>query len=62
MIIYVVIDEGCQECGVRSEKVGAYLTREEAEAVRTARDGWTEGWREGGQTSAEVYEFEVPAA
>jgi len=56
---YVVIDVGCHECGVSSEAVGIYDTGVAALEARDECDTRTEGWREGGQTIAMVFEFEA---
>ena len=55
--MYIVMDIGCLECGVSTEVVGVFDTREAAEAARDARTEETKNWREGGQTSAEVFEW-----
>jgi hypothetical protein len=61
MKVYVVIDEGCQECGLTSEPVGIYRTQVEAEAAARARNEMTKGWRDYGQTTAFWYEFDLGA-
>jgi hypothetical protein len=61
MKVYVVIDEGCQECGLISEPVGIYRAQAEAEAATQARNEATKGWRDHGQTTAFWYEFDLPA-
>ena len=60
MNLWVVIDVGCHECGVPSEAVGIFRTEEEAKAAEEARETLTEGWREGGQTIAQIFEVELP--
>jgi len=46
---------GCMECGVSSDVVGIYDTKDEAEAVASKQ----EGWRDGGQSVAKVFEIEL---
>lgn len=58
--IYVVVDVGCHECGVQSEEVGAFLSKEEAVEVSRKLFKKHGGWRDGGQTIPQVFEFEVP--
>lgn len=60
MKLFVVIDVGCHECGVGSEPVGAYTDKAEAYLACTAKNEATDGWRDGGQTIAEVFEIETP--
>lgn len=60
MKIFVVIDVGCHECGVDSEPIGAYVSRDVAESAAAKRDVETGKWRDGGQTYAEVFEMEAP--
>jgi len=57
--IYVVIDVGCHECGVGSEEVGIYETREEAEKIAKELSEDTGNWRDGGQSIPEVFEFDL---
>lgn len=57
--MFVVMDEGCQECGVSSHLVGVFRFRPEAEAamkkrVETAYE--SPGWRDGGQAFVSIYE------
>lgn len=56
---FIVIDVGCHECGVGSVPVGAFRTLEEAEAACQARQDETGGWRDGGQTLAEVFTVDI---
>lgn len=58
--IFVVIDIGCYECGVGHEVIGAYTTEAEAESVALKRDKDTDGWRDGGSTSASVFRIDLP--
>jgi hypothetical protein len=60
MKVWTVIDVGCQECGVDSVVVGTYLTLDEARAACDVRSEETGGWRDGGQTIAEVFELDIP--
>jgi hypothetical protein len=59
--VWVVIDEGCQECGVSSVPVGIFLSAEEAEIARAARSDEFPGWRDGGQTECVVYPMRLPS-
>lgn len=59
MKVWVVIDEGCQECGVSSEPVGIYTNEAEAVDALEKRDADTAGWRDGGQTIAQLYTFDM---
>lgn len=54
--IFVTIDIGCIECGVDSVLVGAFLSREDADKAALDRPDW----RDGGQSSAQVFEVVVP--
>ena len=58
--VWVVIDEGCYECGVDSEGVGIFATEAEGRAAKEARDGETGGWRDGGMTHARLFEMATP--
>jgi len=58
--LYVAIDVGCHECGVGSEVIGTYLTKEEAKIVAEQRATLTKCWRDGGQSLPQVFEIEVP--
>lgn len=60
MKVWVVIDEGCQECGVESLPLGIFLTEEKAEAVRAASPTSVNNWRDGGQAGVCIYEMELP--
>ena len=60
--IWVVIDEGCQECGVGSELVGSYRTAAEADTASALRDEVTKNWRDGGSTVTNVYEVGIPTS
>ncbi len=53
---WVVVNIGCIECGVSSDVVGVYATKEEAERVASACDDDL-SWREGGQNEFEVYDL-----
>ena len=57
--LFVVIDEGCQECGVGSVPIGIFKTQDEAEQKAEARHNETGGWRDGGQTDCNYYEMEL---
>lgn len=59
--LYVVIDIGCHECGVGSETVGAFWSKEAADAACAARSAETKEWRDGGQSIPDVFSIEVPA-
>lgn len=59
--VWVVIDEGCQECGIETEPLGIFLTEVEAEAVADAQRVRFNGWRDGGQACVCVYKMELPA-
>lgn len=53
---YLLFNIGCIECGVSSNVVGVYESKEDAERfAETLRD--THGWREGGQNQFEVFEL-----
>lgn len=54
MKVWVVIDVGCQECGVSSEGVGIFKSEAEAKAAADQRDKETGCWRDGGQTFCET--------
>lgn len=60
--VWVVIDLGCLECGVESEPVGIFPDKETAADAAERRDQETGRWRDGGQTSAQVFEMETPDA
>ena len=59
-MIYVVIDVGCHECGVESLPIGAYADFESAAASAKARNEESKGWRDGGQTIAQVFAVAPP--
>ena len=61
-VVWVVIDEGCQECGVESEPVGIYLSADDALRAANERNEQTGGWRDGGQTFANVHRMTAPVA
>lgn len=61
MKVWVVIDVGCHECGVESEPVGIFRTEEAAALALAETSKQTGGWRDGGQTIAEMYEMDLPA-
>ena len=56
--MFLVIDVGCDECGVGHEVVSVHKTRSAAEMAATRRYAENGGWRDGGQTIATV--FEIP--
>jgi hypothetical protein len=58
--LWIVIDVGCHECGVDSVPVGAFATQAEAQAAANRRASETEGWRDGGQTIAQVFSVDAP--
>ena len=60
MDVYVVIDEGCQECGVGSVPIGIFATEAEAVAATDARQSETGGWRDAGQTVCDWYRMALP--
>ena len=53
--IFVVVDIGCIECGEGTSILGAYSTREEAEAAHELGDYFS-----GGQHSIECFMVESP--
>jgi len=58
---YMVFNVGCIECGVSSDVVGLYETKEEADKVaETCNDKLH--WREHGQNSFEVFDLHKPQA
>lgn len=59
MMLYVVIDIGCYECGVDSEPVGVFDNPGMAETARAACDARTNRWRNHGQTFAQVFQMEL---
>lgn len=58
---FVVVNIGCIECGVSSDIVGTYATREEADEVAQVCDGGL-SWRQGGQNSFEVFDLQARQA
>ena len=54
---WVVLDEGCQECGVETIFHGVYRTKEAADAKVAAIYAEFKGWRDGGQAGASAYEW-----
>lgn len=50
---YIVVNIGCLECGVSTQVLGPYTSREEAESVADSQVDW----REGGQSHSEVFEL-----
>jgi len=59
--VWVVIDVGCHECGVDSEPVGIFANEVDADTAASQRQAQTNGWRNGGQTIAEVFAMDTPA-
>lgn len=59
MKVYVVLDEGCQECGAESIPVGVFATKEGAEAAKQYAEE-NLGYGRGGQSIVYVYEMEYP--
>lgn len=61
--MWLVFNIGCIECGVSSNVVGIYATKEDAEQVaRTCEKSRKLSWREGGQNSYEVFDLSAPQA
>lgn len=58
---FLLMNIGCIECGVSSNVVGLYATREAAEAD-AEKCGEHLHWREGGQNSYEVFDLKAPQA
>ena len=58
---FLVFNIGCIECGVSSDVVGVYDTKEEADKAAQACDDML-GWREGGQNAFEVFDLLEPQA
>ena len=58
---YLVFNVGCIECGVSSNVVGTYKTKEEAEKVSEIMSEKLH-WREHGQNSFEVFDLEAKQA
>lgn len=54
--MYLVVNIGCIECGVSSNIVGLFATKDEAERVcKICNEKYT--WRDGGQHNFEVFEL-----
>jgi hypothetical protein len=58
---YLVFNIGCIECGVSSNVVGVYATKEEADAVAEKCNAKL-SWREHGQNTFEVFDLSAPMA
>jgi hypothetical protein len=56
---YLLFNVGCIECGVSSNVVGVFESREVAEKHQKTLDH-DHGWREGGQNNYEVFELPEP--
>jgi hypothetical protein len=56
---WLVFNIGCIECGVSSNVVGTYATKEEAEAVEDICSKDLD-WREGGQNHFSVFDLSAP--
>lgn len=56
---FIVVNIGCIECGVSSNVVGVYETREEADRVAEICDSKL-SWREGGQNHFDVFDLSSP--
>ncbi|OPZ24588.1 MAG: hypothetical protein BWZ03_00063 [bacterium ADurb.BinA186] len=55
---YVVVNIGCIECGVSSDIVGCFETKEEAESTsQKLNENKDARWRNGGQNSYETFEL-----
>lgn len=54
---YLVFNVGCIECGVSSNVVGIFNSKEKAENIARILDE-NASWREGGQNSYEVFELQ----
>lgn len=59
--VWVVIDEGCQECGVSTEPIGIFWTEAEAQVAAEACPTYEARWRDGGQAYVCVYKMDLPA-
>jgi len=58
---WMVFNVGCIECGVSSNVVGFYATKEQADQVaKTCEDRLH--WRQGGQNAFEVFDLRAPQA
>lgn len=58
---WMVFNVGCIECGVSSDVVGFYSTKEEADRVAETCEDHLH-WREGGQNAFEVFDLRAPQA
>ena len=58
---WMVFNVGCLECGVSSNVVGFYSTKEEADRVAQACDIEL-NWRQGGQNTFEVFDLRATQA
>lgn len=58
---FLVFNIGCIECGVSSNVVGLYATKEEADKVAEICAAKL-GWRENGQNAFEVFDLIAPQA
>jgi len=58
---YLVFNIGCIECGVSSNVVGVYETKDEALVVAKKCDE-NLGWREHGQNAFAVFDLLAPQA
>ena len=52
--MWLVFNVGCIECGVSSNVVGVFETKEKADEIAAKLDS-EHSWREGGQNSYEVF-------
>ncbi len=51
---YIVVNIGCIECGVSSNIVGIFDSKDRADTIAAQLDD-THAWREGGQNSFQVF-------
>jgi hypothetical protein len=58
---WLVMNIGCIECGVSSNVVGVYASKEGAESVAERCESVLH-WREGGQNGFEVFDLAAPQA
>ena len=58
---WMVFNVGCIECGVSSDVVGFYATKEEAKQIAQACEDHLY-WRQGGQNAFEVFDLRAPQA
>lgn len=58
---FLVFNIGCIECGVSSNVVGVYDTKEEADSV-CEKCADSIHWREGGQNGFEVFDLSAEQA